>query len=106
MSDFQAALPKVIKWSVGDNQFDTEGKNPKRLSLAIPVESVPAFCNHLMALADDEANHKTIKIWDYQAREQVEVSGITINAKGREGSYGAYGNINPAQTTASQQAPF
>jgi len=106
MSDFQAALPKVIKWSVGDNQYDTEGKNPKRLTLGIPVESVPAFCNHLMALADDEANHKTIKVWDYQAREQVEVSGITINAKGREGSYGPYGNINPAQTTASQQAPF
>ena len=106
MSDFQAALPKVIKWSVGDNQFDQDGKNPKRLSLGIPVESVPAFCNHLMALADDAANHKTIKIFDYKKYEEIEVTGITVGANGKDGPYGAFGNLNPPQTAASQSTPF
>ena len=31
MSDFQAALPRVIKWDVKDNPFDDKEKNPKSL---------------------------------------------------------------------------
>ena len=35
------------------------------------------------------------KVWDYTKKEEVEVEGIYLNAKGKEGKYGDFGNINP-----------
>ena len=34
------------------------------------------------------------KVWDYSKKEEVEVDGIYINAKAKEGRYGIFGNIN------------
>ena len=96
MSDFQAALPQVIKWSVKDNEFDDKEKNPKALSLFIPRESIAAFAQHLNAMAADTSKLKSGKVWDYDNSTEVEVEGIYLNAKGRSGEYGDFGNINPA----------
>ena len=107
MADFQAALPKVIKWSVGENRFDTDGKAPKSLSLFVPLESVHAFAQYLMNLADDTAKAKAGKVWDYSTQSEVEVQGVYISAKGREGrDGGAFGNINPAANAPTAEISF
>ena len=97
MPEFQAALPKQLKWSLGENRFDTDGKNPKSLSLFIPVESVEAFARYVAALSTDPDKIKKGKVWNYATQSEEEVDGIYINGKGRDGrDGGAYGNINPA----------
>ena len=107
MADFKSALPSVIKWSVGENKYDEDGSNPKSLSLFIPAESIDALAAHLSAMAADSAKLKTGKIWDYNKKEEVEVSGVYLNAKGKTGEYGDFGNINPAAlaNTATQALP-
>ena len=101
MSDFQAALPRQIKWSVGENKYDDGGKNPKSLSLFVPLESIEALATYIASQGTDPNRIKKGKVWDYGTQSEVEVDGIYINGKGRDGQYGAYGNINPA---ASQPA--
>ena len=96
MPEFQAALPAVIKWSVGENKYDEDGSNPKSLSLFIPAESIDAFAAHLKAMANDSDKRKTGKVWDYANKAEKEVSGVYLNAKGKTGEYGDFGNINPA----------
>ena len=95
MSDFQAALPRVIKWSVKDNDFEDKEKNPKALSLFIPRESIAAFAQHLTAMAADNSKLKNGKVWDYSNNQEIEVEGVYLNAKGKTGEYGDFGNINP-----------
>lgn len=114
MSDFQAALPHVIKWSVGNNKYNEDGSNPKSLSLFIPRESISALAAHLQAMAADSEKVKTNKIWDYSSNAEVEVEGVYLNAKGKTGEYGDFGNINPAalsnaptqQLVSSDALPF
>ena len=96
MSDFKAALPAVIKWSVGENKYDEDGSNPKTLSLFIPSASISALAAHLQKMAADTDKLKTGKIWDYNSKAEVEVEGVYLNAKGKSGQYGDFGNINPA----------
>ncbi len=71
MSDFTPAPPKPCKWSVGDNQYDQEGKNPKKLVVFIPLDSVHAFCNHLMTMADDKQLPKDGKVYNSATGQQV-----------------------------------
>jgi hypothetical protein len=96
MADFNPALPKQVKWSVGENRFDQDGKNPKSFSLFIPLESATAFANYVNAVATDPDKIKKGKVWDYSLQAEVEVDGVYINGKGRDGQYGAFGSINPA----------
>lgn len=103
-TEFTAALPAVIKWSVNENQYDESGDYPQSLSLFIPAESIAALADYLSALATDNARLKTAKIWDYSAKEEKEVQGVYLNAKGKRGrDGGAFGNINPA--ALQRQAP-
>ena len=95
MPEFKAALPKVIKWSVGDNKYDEDGRNPKALSLFVPLESAEAFARYINAQSTNPEKIKKGKIWDYDMQAEVEVDGIYISAKGKDGQYGAFGNINP-----------
>jgi hypothetical protein len=92
---FVPALPKPVTWSVKDNEFDDSDVNPKSLSLFVPVQSIQSLANHLIALGDDMNKRKKGKVWDYEAKEQVEVEGVYINAKGKSGDWGDFGNINP-----------
>ena len=94
-SQFKGALPKVIKWSVGDNKYDEDGTNPKALTLFIPLESAEAFARYINAQSTNPEKIKKGKIWDYDTNVEVEVDGIYISAKGKEGPYGTFGNINP-----------
>ena len=100
---FQPALPYPIKWSTGENSYDEEGKFPQQLALAIPVESIPAFCDYLMSLGDTSEKIKTGKVWDFSKKEEVEVDVVWINGKGKEGQYGSFGNINPQKTEAQRR---
>ena len=95
MSEFNAALPSVIKWSVGQNKYDQDGSNPKSLSLFIPKESIAAFAAHVTAMGLDPEKVRSGKIWDYTANAEVEVDGIYLNAKGKTGQFGDFGNLNP-----------
>lgn len=109
-SDFKAAFPRPVKWSTGENRYDQTGKNPTSLSLFVPIESAYAFAQYLINLADDESRHKTGKIWDYADRCEVEVPGIYVNGKGRDGAGGgSFGTINPQatpQSGANNEMPF
>jgi hypothetical protein len=104
MPDFTPALPKPAKWAVNDNRFNENGKNPKTLSVFIPLDSVPAFANHLMSLADDKNKHKEGDTFNYSTMSKEKCVGVYLNCNGREGDYGAFGNINPAQI--KQELPY
>jgi len=109
MADFNPALPTPGKWNVYENDADHQ-YNPggKRLQLKIPIESIPAFCQHLMNLADDPSKHREIQVWDFEAREVKTVTAISagFNAKpGKEDDEGWYGNINPPAHKAPATQP-
>lgn len=90
---FKPALPYPVKFSTSENEYDDADKFPKAMSLFIPLESIQPFFDHCIKLGDTKA--KTGKVWDYTKKEEVEVQGIYLNAKGKEGKYGDFGNINP-----------
>jgi len=106
MNDFQAAIPFPIKWAVNPNKYNDDGKNPVQLRLFIPTESVVAFAQYLMDMADDQSKAKTSKIWDYANNQEKEITGFYINAKGKNGNDGTFGNINPAKIKASTESAF
>ena len=93
MPEFNSQLPKQGKWSVGENKFDEDGKNPKTLSIFIPEESIDSFARYLQNM---RSKLKPGKTYNYQTQENEEVQGIYLNFKGKSGEYGDYGNINPA----------
>lgn len=95
MTDFVPALSNQIKWSVGENKFDQDGKFPKSLSIFIPEEVIPEFAAYLNDLAQQADKRKKGKIWSYAKQAEVEVDGFYINAKGKAGEYGDFGAINP-----------
>ena len=104
MADFNPALPIQLKWSVNENRFDDNGKNPLALSIFIPAESAFALAQLIMDSAEDSAKTKTAKVWDYTKNEEVEVQGFYINGKGKQGRDGdrtSYGSINPAKPANS-----
>ena len=107
-NSFKPALKYPIKWSVGDNHFDDKDKNPKTISLCIPVDSIPDLINHLMALESDHMKHKDGKVWIFETKEEKEVPVIYLNGKGREGTYSSvFGNINPQKIAeSSSEMPF
>ena len=98
MADFKPQLPKQGKWSVGDNKFNEDGKNPKSLSIFIPEESIDSFACYLQNM---RSKLKPGKTYNYQTQENEEVQGIYLNFKGKSGEYGDYGNINPANNDDS-----
>lgn len=95
-SEFKAALPIPVKWTVGDNQYNEAGTHPKVLTLTIPLESAHALANHIMSMAEDQAKHKQVKVWDMKTMSEIETTGITLSAKGKESPYGSIGMLNPA----------
>ena len=101
---FDAALPHPIKWSVGENPYNEDGKYPRSLTLTIPVDSIIDLANHLMDLRDDESKIKSSNVWDYKNNEEKEVDVIKLYSKGMEGQYGSFGNINPQKTEAQREA--
>ena len=101
MAEFKAALPAQIKWAVKDNQFDEGGANPKALSLFVPLQSIEALAAHLRAMATDAEKVKTSSVWDYSSQKTLEVQGVYLSAKGKEGEWGAFGNINPTLLAAA-----
>jgi len=104
MADFNPALPIQLKWSVNENRFDDNGKNPLALSIFIPAESAFALAQFLLDTAEDPAKTKTAKVWDYSKNGEVEVQGFYINGKGKPGRDGdrtSYGSINPAKPANS-----
>lgn len=106
MPEFNPALPKQGTWSVGDNRYDEGGKNPKQLTVFLPLESVHAFANHLMNMADDNSKVKKGKVYNYETQQKDEVDGIYLNLKGKAGNDGAFGNINPAALNSGDAPGF
>ena len=91
--EFKPALPLPVKFSTSENEYQDSDKFPKSMSLFVPLESIQPLCDHMIKLGDTKS--KTGKVWDYTKKEEVEVEGIYLNAKGKEGKYGDFGNINP-----------
>jgi hypothetical protein len=107
MADFNPALPIQLKWSVNENKFDDNGKNPLALSLFIPAESAFALAQLIMDSAEDQSKSKQAKVWDYTKNEEVEVQGFYINGKGKQGRDGdgsSFGNINPVAKSNEPKA--
>jgi hypothetical protein len=108
MSDFVPALPIALKWNVGENRFDSDGKNPLALSVFVPADSAFALAQYILNCAEEPSLRKSSKVWDYKNKCEVEVDGFYINGKGREGRDGSsYGNVNPKFVGATEEeAPF
>ena len=109
MADFNPALPTPGKWNIYENGPDDK-YNPggKKLQLKIPVESIPAFCQHLMNLADDPMKHKEIQVYDFEAREKKTVTAVVagFGAKpGLEDDEGWFGSINPKAHKPATETP-
>ena len=92
-NEFKPQLPKQGKWSVGDNRYDEDGKNPKSLSIFIPEESIDGFCRYVQNM---RAKLKPGKVYNYQTQQNEDAQGVYLNFKGKQGGDGAFGNINPA----------
>ena len=103
---FKAALPYPIKFSTSENEYEDQDKYPQKMSLFIPSESLTAFCEEIVKMQDTKL--KKGKVQDYSKKEEVEVDGIYINAKAKEGKYGLFGNINLnfIEPTAGDDIPF
>ena len=118
MADFNPALPVPGKWNVYQNdENDRYNPNGKALRLQIPLDSVAAYGQHLMNLADDPSKHKEMQVWDYEAKEKKTVACITCYHSAKDGQFdddGWFGNINPVKHTppavaaqaASSDIPF
>ena len=91
--EFKPALPLPVKFSTSENEYQDADKFPKAMSLFIPLESIQPLFDHCIKKGDTQT--KKGKVWDYTKKEEVEVDGIYLNAKGKEGKYGDFGNINP-----------
>ena len=103
MSDFISATTHQIKWTVGDNRFDKDGKNPRMLSLFVSKESILELAAYLQRLAGESDRIKTGKVWDFVNREEIEVEGFYLNGKGKTGPYGDCGAINLTQISGSDR---
>ena len=108
MSDsFKPALPHPIKYSTSDNTFEDADKYPKSMSWFVPVASITPLAEHCMKLADKKTY--TAKVWDYENKKEIEVEGVWINAKGKEGLEGDVGNLYPKLiegANSSDEIPF
>ena len=51
-----------------------------------------------------EQLHKDGKVYNFQTKANESVKGIYLNCNGKDGDYGAYGNINPKKI--AQELPF
>ena len=100
-SAFVSALTHQLKWSVGENRFDTEGKQPKQLSLFITQESILELASYLQRLAGESEKLKPGKVWDFENKQEIEVQGFYLNGKGQTGQYGDFGSINLQQIPGS-----
>ena len=106
-SKFNPALKHAIKWTVTENTYEDADKNPKQLGLCIPVDSIPDFINLLMALEGDKSRHTEGKVYDFETGQEKPADVVWINAKGKVGRYGDFGNINPQKVeTSSDAIPF
>jgi hypothetical protein len=106
-TDFNPALPIHLKWSVNENRFDDNEKNPLSLSLFIPAESAFALAQLIMDSAEDPAKTFRAKVWDYDKQAEKEVSGFYLNGKGKHGQDGngtSFGNINPVKAANNLKA--
>ena len=106
MADFVPALTHQIKWSVGENRFDTEGKQPKQLSLFVTKQSILELASYLKKLASESDRIKTGKVWDFAKKEEIEVEGFYLNGKGQTGQYGDFGSINLQQIPSKTNVDF
>ena len=104
-SAFVSALTHQLKWSVGENRFDTDGKQPKQLSLFITQESILELASYLQRLAGESDKLKPGKVWDFQNKQEIEVQGFYLNGKGQTGQYGDFGSINLQQISGSTATP-
>ena len=106
MADFVPALTHQIKWSVGENRFDTEGKQPKQLSLFVTKQSILELASYLQKLAGESDRVKPGKVWDFAKKEEIEVEGFYLNGKGQTGQYGDFGSINLQQIPSKATVDF
>ena len=104
-SAFVSALTHQLKWSVGENRFDNDGKQPKQLSLFITQESILELASNLRRLPDESDRLKPGKVGDFQNKQEIEVQGFYLHGKGQTGQYGDFGSINLQQIPGSSATP-
>ena len=102
-SSFVPATTHQIKWSVGENRFDKDGKQPKQLSLFVSKESILELASYLQRLAGETDRIKPGKVYDFVNKKEIEVEGFYLNGKGQSGQYGDFGAINLQQITATNR---
>ena len=106
MADFNPALSLPIKWSIGEDRFNDDDE-AKVLTLTIPVASLDQSIDHLKALS--YTKQKQGEVYDFKKKEKVKTQCIYVNAKGLDGQYGLFGNINPQKiedAPTTDELPF
>ena len=105
MAYFNPALSLPIKWSIGEDRFNDDDE-AKVLTLTIPVASLDKFIDHLKALS--YTKQKQGEVYEFKKKEKVKTQCIYVNAKGLDGQYGLFGNINPQklEREVNEELPF
>ena len=106
MADFNPALSLPIKWSIGEDRFNDDDE-AKVLTLTIPVASLDQFIDHIKPLRNTK--QKQGEVYEFKKKEKVKTQCIYVNAKGLDGQYGLFGNINPQKiedVPTTDELPF
>ncbi len=99
-SDFKAATTYPLKWEVKENGYAKGPQDARRMSFFIPEACMGELIAYLQRLQHEKDRMKNGKVYDYNAREEIELPGFYLNGKGRTGQYGDFGNMNLPQITA------
>ena len=78
---FKAALPYPIKFSTSENEYEDQDKYPQKMSLFIPSESVPAFCEEVMKMVDTKSKKVKSGIMPKKKKSRLMVSTSTQKPK-------------------------
>ena len=109
-SNFVPAFPYALQWNINPTPSDFSDAEtfPKRIGIAIPVESIAGLVDHLMKLERMESEHKIKKIYDHATKQKVEKYVVYLNGKGMDGEdgYSCFGSISPRKIERNTQPDF
>ena len=66
MAEFNLALPKLINWSINQNQYSTSEKDAMAGYVDIPVVDIEPLIQHLQALQFDASKHESRPVWNFE----------------------------------------
>jgi len=111
MAEFNLALPKLINWSINQNQYSTSDKDAMAGYVDIPVVDIEPLIHHLQALQFDASKHESRPVWNFEKAQNEQLPTVRLKFKGRKAKEGpgGFGNFNPQKINVqpvNEEIPF